>query len=134
MIVRDGAVDFCRARCIKDGTDFSKLKTFHWYDNLKVKHPVDDLMDRRFHNAIIRTLQKQGFVNTLETPDFLVNYAVSTKTKQEYGIGWLFLMKPKYLCVGLELFCAVSKIKEDNINNLRNNMNNKGKKLSHIKG
>ncbi len=66
-----------------DGTSFSHLKSFHWYDSLKVKHPVDQLMDRRFHNAIIRTLQKQGFTQSNEKTDFLVNYAVSTKTKQE---------------------------------------------------
>jgi hypothetical protein len=61
-----------------DTVDFSKYKTFSWVekdgDAKKDRDKSNDLMERKFKDAVIQALQKQGWRMDNKRPDVLVNY------------------------------------------------------------
>ena len=65
--------------------DFKTLKTYKWYERKELPLGVDDLLHRRITHNLNRELVADGY--TLAKPgekiDFLVNYALVAKEKQE---------------------------------------------------
>ncbi len=67
-------------------TDFSQLKTYHWYDvsqGQKNTHG-NDILDERIRQAVDRELQAKGFQQvTSGDVDFSVNYSITTQAKTD---------------------------------------------------
>src|SRR5262252_10378644 len=63
-----------------DTVDFTKYKTFSWVDKgadaKKDRDKSNDLMERKFKDAVTQALQKQGWRMDNKRPDVLVNYDV----------------------------------------------------------
>jgi len=61
-----------------DSVDFSKYKTFAWVDNSgkKDRDKSNDLMERKFEDAVTKALDKQGWRIDNRRPDVLINYDV----------------------------------------------------------
>ena len=62
-----------------DNVDFSKYKTFSWTDKeegKKDREKSNDLMERKFKEAVTKALEKQGWRMDNRRPDVLVNYDV----------------------------------------------------------
>lgn len=77
--------------------DFSKYKTFAWYDHSGAEHQPqrpNQIVDARIHRAMAEELIKKGFTQTApDTADFLVTYYTSTESKIDvyhsgYGYGY----------------------------------------------
>jgi hypothetical protein len=71
-----------------DNVDFSKYKTFSWTDKEEGKKDRDksnDLMERKFKEAVTKALEKQGWRMDNRKPDVLVNYdlLVERSTRRE---------------------------------------------------
>ena len=81
----------CSSSPVKVSTDhdefanFKKLKTYKWYERDELPPGVDDLLHRRIVRNINRELVIDGYrlAEEGEKVDFLVNYAVVSKEKQE---------------------------------------------------
>ncbi len=59
--------------------DFSSLKTWTWASGgIITNHPLanNDLIDRRVTASITDALTSQGFVESLDMPDFMVGYQI----------------------------------------------------------
>lgn len=71
--------------------DFVALKTFRWLEpkygeqNVSVSHPVLDspLLGQRVKRAVIRTLGGRGYLEVMESPDFLVTYHTAEGEQQQ---------------------------------------------------
>jgi len=63
-----------------DNVDFSKYKTFAWVDKdgagTRDRNSSNDLMERRFKDAVTKALDKQGFRHDSRRPDVLISYDV----------------------------------------------------------
>jgi uncharacterized protein DUF4136 len=63
-----------------DTVDFSKYRTFSWVDKdgegKKDRDKSNDLMERKFKDAVTQALEKQGWRMDNRRPDVLVNYDV----------------------------------------------------------
>ncbi len=82
------------------GSDFSALKTFSWYEpsiTETTRYAASEIMDRRIRGSIEQGLVGKGFNTVTSTPDFYVNYSVTTEDKIDvdtyntyagYAPGW----------------------------------------------
>jgi len=77
--------------------DFSKYKTFSWYNHSKSEHKpqhASKIVDARIHRAITSDLLKKGFTEAApENADVLITYYGSSEEKIEvynsgYGYGY----------------------------------------------
>ncbi len=77
--------------------DFSKYKTFAWYDHSNSKYKpqhANQIVDARIHRAIASELLGKGFTQTApDTADLLITYFTSTEQKIDvyhsgYGYGY----------------------------------------------
>lgn len=63
-----------------DNADFSSYKTFAWVDNdgagKNDKNKTNDLMERKFKDAVTKELDKQGWRMDNKKPDVLISYDV----------------------------------------------------------
>lgn len=80
------------------GTDFSKYKTFKWYEAPGGVKP-DQLTDNNIRQAIEAEVAKKGLSKTDGTPDLALVYHVSTNQEKElttwgsapgWGYGWRY--------------------------------------------
>ena len=64
---------------------FHWKKTYKWYDDSKIDRNIDQLLQRRLIFFINRELKNDGYqlVGEGEEADFLVNYVVVSKERQE---------------------------------------------------
>jgi len=70
------------------GTDFSRYKTYLWYDDVHDSVEADfrqyNSSDRRVRTYIDRELQQKGFrESTADTADFWVNYNISKQDRMQ---------------------------------------------------
>ena len=77
--------------------DFSKYKTFAWFDHSHSKYKpqhANQIVDARIHRAIAEELISKGFTQTApDTADILITYHTSTEQKIDvyhsgYGYGY----------------------------------------------
>lgn len=63
-----------------DNIDFSKYRTFAWVDKdgagTRDRNSSNDLMERRFKEAVTKALDKQGFRQDNRRPDVVISYDV----------------------------------------------------------
>lgn len=67
--------------------DFSRLKTYRWYDDVYESRDANyrqyNSSDKRVRNHVDQELRNRGFVETYDSPDFIVNYSISREEKRE---------------------------------------------------
>lgn len=70
--------------------DYSSLKTYKWYE-VEAPSQVSELRVKRMVEAADAELNKKGYKQSLDEPDFLIALHGLTETKvniSDYGYGW----------------------------------------------
>ena len=70
--------------------DYSSLKTYKWYE-VEAPSKISELRVKRMVEALDAELNKRGYKQSLDEPDFLIALHGLTETKvniSDYGYGW----------------------------------------------
>lgn len=68
----------------KQGTDFSKYKTYKWVQIPNVQYPTQ-ILDEQIKQAIDAQLSLKGLSKTEENPDLYVTYQVAVNQEKEWN-------------------------------------------------